>query len=158
MKYNKLTIESNKDRKRVGRGISAGQGKTAGRGTKGQNSRTGKKLRPMFQGGQRPLAQAVPKKRGFTSKRAKTQVVYIDTLNELAGKVIDNALLFENGFIASPFHSTKVINRGELTAKLDLRVQLASKSVIESIKKQGGTFTATDTPLQKSQSTEVENS
>ena len=157
MKYNELNVEPNKNRKRVGRGISAGQGKTAGRGTKGQNARTGKKLRPMFQGGQRPLAQAVPKKRGFTSNRAKTQVVYLDTLNAFDGKVVDNAFLFENGFIASPFHSVKVIKRGELGVKLDLQVQLASKSVVESIKKSGGTFTATDTPLPKSQSIEVKD-
>ena len=60
MKYNDLQVSANKNKKRVGRGISAGQGKTAGRGTKGQNARTGKKLRVMFQGGQRPLALAVP--------------------------------------------------------------------------------------------------
>ena len=56
MKYNELHIAANKDRKRVGRGIAAGGGKTAGRGTKGQNARTGKKLRPMFQGGQNCIA------------------------------------------------------------------------------------------------------
>ena len=57
-KYNELQVEANKSRKRVGRGISAGGGKTAGRGTKGQNSRTGKKLRSMFQGGQNGIKSA----------------------------------------------------------------------------------------------------
>ena len=75
MKYNELQIAANKDRKRVGRGIAAGGGKTAGRGTKGQNARTGKKLRAMFQGGQRPLAQAIPKNRGFKSLRTPAQIV-----------------------------------------------------------------------------------
>ena len=151
MKYNELQISANKTKKRVGRGIAAGQGKTAGRGTKGQKSRTGKKLRPMFQGGQRALAQAIPKNRGFKSLRTPAQVVYSDHLNDLAGKKVDNFLLFEEGYIATPFHTVKIIARGELTAKLDLRVQAASKSVIDSIKKAGGSFEKTATPLPKSQ-------
>jgi len=132
MKYNELQVSTNKDKKRVGRGISGGQGKTAGRGTKGQKARTGKKLRPMFQGGQRALAQAIPKNRGFKSLRTPAQVV-------------------EEGYIATPFHTVKVISRGELTAKLDLRVQGASKSVVEAIQKAGGTFEKVPTPIQKSQ-------
>lgn len=151
MKYNELNVTPNSNKKRVGRGISSGQGKTAGRGTKGQNARTGKKLHSMFQGGQRPLAQAVPKKRGFTSKRVEAQIVYLDSLNELAGKKVDNALLFELGYVATPFHSIKVINRGELNVKVDLRVQSASKSAIESIIKMGGSFEEVDTPMPKSQ-------
>lgn len=149
MKYNELQISANKDRKRVGRGISAGGGKTAGRGTKGQNSRTGKKLRPMFQGGQRALAQAIPKNRGFKSLRTPAQVVYADRLNDLKGKV-DNFDLFEAGLIATPFHTVKVILRGELTAKIDLKVQGASKSVQAAIKKAGGTFEKIATPIQQS--------
>jgi len=68
MKYNELQVSANKAKKRVGRGIAAGQGKTAGRGTKGQNARTGKKLRSSFQGGERPLVRAVPKARGFKTR------------------------------------------------------------------------------------------
>ena len=151
MKYNELQVLANKDKKRVGRGISGGQGKTAGRGTKGQKARTGKKLRPMFQGGQRALAQAIPKNRGFKSLRTPAQVVYADHLNAFAGKTVDNFLLFEEGYIATPFHTVKVISRGELTAKLDLRVQGASKSVVEAIQKVGGTFEKVPTPIQKSQ-------
>ena len=151
MKYNDLQAPANKDRKRVGRGIGSGHGKTAGRGTKGQNSRSGKKLRPMFQGGQRALAQAVPKNRGFKSLRTPTQIVYLDHLNAFDGKKVDSGLLFEEGYIATPFHSVKVIARGELTAKVDLKVQAASKSVVESIKKAGGTFEKVPTPIRKSQ-------
>ena len=151
MKYNELQVVSNKDRKRVGRGISAGGGKTAGRGTKGQNSRTGKKLRPMFQGGQRPLAQAVPKKRGFKSLKMPAQVVYLDRLNAFAGKMVDNAVLFEEGYISTPFHSVKVISRGELSVKVDLKIQAASKSAIEAIQKAGGTFEKVATPIRESQ-------
>ena len=153
MKYNELQVGPNKDRKRVGRGIAAGGGKTAGRGTKGQNSRTGKKLRPMFQGGQRPLAQAVPKKRGFKSLKMPAQVVYLDHLNAFAGKMVDNAVLFEEGYISTPFHSVKVISRGELSLKVDLKVQAASKSAIEAIQKAGGTFEKVATPIRESQKT-----
>jgi large subunit ribosomal protein L15 len=78
-------------------------------------------------------------------------VVYADHLNAFAGKTVDNFLLFEEGYIATPFHTVKVISRGELTAKLDLRVQGASKSVVEAIQKAGGTFEKVPTPIQKSQ-------
>lgn len=151
MKYNDLQTTPNQDKKRVGRGIAAGQGKTAGRGTKGQKARTGKKLRPMFQGGQRALAQAVPKQRGFKSHRAPAQVVYLDHLNAFDGKTVDNAVLFEEGYIATPFHTVKVIARGELSAKVTLKVQAASKSVVEAIKKAGGSFEKVATPLREKQ-------
>ena len=150
MKYNELQIDASKNKKRVGRGIAAGQGKTAGRGTKGQGSRTGKKLGVMFQGGQRALVQAVPKARGFKSLRTPAQIVYLDHLNAFDGKVVDNNTLFETGYIATPFHPVKVIARGELTGKVTLNVQAASKSVQEAIAKAGGTFTTTATPLKQS--------
>jgi large subunit ribosomal protein L15 len=149
MKYNELTAAANRDRKRVGRGISAGGGKTAGRGTKGQGSRTGKKLGAMFMGGQRSLVTAVPKHRGFKSRRVPAQIVYLDRLNDLKGTV-DNFSLFEGGYVATPFHTIKVITRGELTAKVTLKVQGASKSVVEAVVKAGGTFEKTPTPLKKS--------
>ena len=149
-KYNELQAGPNKDRKRVGRGISAGGGKTAGRGTKGQGSRTGKKLNATFQGGQRALMQAIPKARGFKSLRTPAQVVYLDHLNAFKGKTADNMTLFKAGYIATPFHTVKVIARGELTEKVTLKVQAASKSVQEAITKAGGTFEMVATPLKKS--------
>lgn len=150
MKYNELQATPNKNRKRVGRGISAGGGKTAGRGTKGQGSRTGKKLNASFQGGQRALVQAIPKNRGFKSLRTPAQVVYLDHLNIFKGKIADNMTLFEAGLISTPFHTVKVIARGELTEKITLNVQGASKSVQEAITKAGGAFKKTATPLPKS--------
>lgn len=150
MKYNELTVDANKDRKRVGRGISAGQGKTAGRGTKGQNARTGKKLRATFMGGQRSLVQAIPKKRGFTSLRVPAQVVYLEQLAAFDNKTADNASLFEAGLVATPYHTVKVILKGELTAKVTLRVQAASVNVQDAIVKAGGTFEAVKTPLKPS--------
>lgn len=150
-KYNELQVAANKGRKRVGRGIAAGGGKTAGRGTKGQGSRTGKKLGANFMGGQRSLVTAIPKHRGFKSLRTPAQIVYLDRLNDFKGKTVDNMSLFEAGYVSTPFHTVKVIARGELTTKVTLRVQAASKSVQEAIKKAGGTFEKVPTPLKKSQ-------
>ena len=140
MKYNDLTVEKNTRPNRKGRGISAGQGKTAGRGTTGQKARAGHNKMPRgFMGGQRAIMQAVPKIKGFKSFHAKAEVVYTDRLNELKGKV-DNYTLAEAGLITSPFSKVKVITRGELTAKIELETQFASKTAVEAIKKAGGTF------------------
>lgn len=151
MKYNELTVNATKSKKRVGRGIAAGQGKTAGRGTKGQNARTGSKHRPGFSGGQLPFAQAIPKKRGFTSLRTPAQVVYLDNLNEFDGKTVDNKSLYATHMIGTPFQAVKVIARGELTAKVDLQVRGASESVKAAITKAGGSFVKTDVPLRMSE-------
>lgn len=150
MKYNELQVSANKDKKRVARGIAAGQGKTAGRGTKGQGARTGKKLGAMFQGGSGALVRRAPKARGFKTLRTAAQVVYLDHLNAFAGKTVDNNSLYEAGLIATPFHTVKIIARGELTATVTLRVQAASKSVQEAIVKAGGTFEKVPTPLKQS--------
>ena len=140
MKYNDLMVEKNTRPTRKGRGISAGQGKTAGRGTKGQKARTGHRKMPAgFMGGQRAIMQAVPKLKGFKSYQKKAEVVYTDALNSLSGKV-DNFILAENSLISSPFVKVKVITRGELTAKIDLETQFASKTAIEALKKAGGSF------------------
>ncbi|MBQ2695358.1 50S ribosomal protein L15 [Candidatus Saccharibacteria bacterium] len=140
MKYNDLVVEKNTRPSRVGRGISAGQGKTAGRGTKGQKARTGHRKMPAgFMGGQRAIMQAVPKLKGFKSFHAKAEVVYTDRLNDLKGKV-DNYTLAENALISSPFVKVKIITRGELTTKIDLETQFASASAVEAIKKAGGSF------------------
>ena len=151
MKYHELQATTNKDKKRVGRGIAAGGGKTAGRGTKGQNARTGKKLRASFQGGSGPLVRRAPKGRGFKSLRTPAQVVYLDHLAVFKDKTADNFTLFEAGLIKTPFHTVKVIARGDLTEKVTLKVQAASASVKEAITKAGGSFEKVPTPLPKSQ-------
>ena len=150
MKYNELNVESNKSTKRVGRGISAGQGKTAGRGTKGQKSRTGHKKMPAgFMGGQRAFMQAIPKLKGFRSIHDKAEVVYTDVLNTLKGDV-DNFVLAENSLISSPYAKVKVIVRvEEMTSKINLKVQFASKTAIEQIKKAGGSFVKTAVPMRE---------
>ncbi len=163
MKYNELSVTKNTSSKRVGRGISAGQGKTAGRGTKGQKARTGhRKMPAMFAGNDQTALHGVPKLRGdgkgvrhFTiNTRYPVENIYADVLNNLKGKV-DNYTLAENSLISSPFVRVKLITRGELTAKIDLQTQSASKSAVEQIKKAGGSFTKTATPKRPSKKTDA---
>jgi len=146
MKYNDLTVNRNTRPTRAGRGISAGLGKTAGRGTKGQKARTGHRKMPAgFMGGQRAIMQAIPKLKGFKSLHAKAEVVYTDALNTLSGDV-DNFVLAENSLIENPFNKVKVILRGELTAKINLKTQFASKTAIVAIEKAGGKFEKVNVP------------
>ncbi len=146
MKFHELNVTKNASKKRVGRGIAAGQGKTAGRGTKGQKARTGHhKLRAGFMGGQRQLMQAVPKLKGFKSLHDKATVVYSDQLNAFSGEV-DNFALAAAKLIKTPFAKVKLVQRGELTAKLTVKTQGASKTVVAAIVKQGGKFEAVGTP------------
>ena len=146
MKYNELVVNKNTRSSRKGRGIAAGQGKTAGRGTKGQKARTGHRKMPAgFMGGQRAIMQAVPKLKGFKSFHPKAEVVYTDRLNELKGKV-DNFVLADADLISSPFVKVKILTRGELTAKIELSTQFASKTAVEAIKKAGGSFTQVAIP------------
>lgn len=140
MKYNELQVNKNTRPTRAGRGIAAGKGKTAGRGTKGQKARTGHRKMPAgFMGGQRAIMQAIPKLKGFKSIHDKATVVYTDRLNGLTGKV-DNFTMAENGLIENPYSKVKVISRGEITAKISLETQFASKTAVEAIKKAGGSF------------------
>lgn len=140
MKYNDLEVNRNTRPTRFGRGIAAGKGKTAGRGTKGQKARTGHRKMPNgFMGGQRAIMQAVPKLKGFKSLHDKATVVYTDRLNDLTGKV-DNFTLSDKGLIENPYTKVKVISRGELSTKIELETQFASKTAIEAIKKAGGSF------------------
>ena len=154
MKYNELPVNRNTRPTRAGRGISAGRGKTAGRGTKGQKARTGHSKMPAgFMGGQRAIMQAIPKLKGFKSLHDKAQVVYTDRLNDLSGK-IDNFVLADKGLIKNPYAKVKVISRGELTAKVELETQFASKTAIEAIKKAGGSFNKVAVPQRIATKTE----
>lgn len=139
MHYHELSVQQNKKPKRVGRGISAGQGKTAGRGTKGQSSRTGGKRRPGFEGGQTPLMKRLPKMRGFTSHKPKTENVYTEQLALVNGNV-DNFSLYDSGLTSSPYVNVKVILKGDVTGAVTVAVQGASKNAIAAIQKAGGSF------------------
>jgi len=147
-KYNELNITSHRSKKRVGRGISAGQGKTAGRGTKGQKSRTGKKLPPHFDaGGHEHRLSTAPKLKGFKSKRIPAQEVYSDQLDSVKGAKIDNFALYEAGFIMTPYHSVKIIARDKTACKAVVSTQGMSKSVISMLEKNGGKFEKVAVPI-----------
>lgn len=140
MKFNELTLKSHKQGKRVGRGIAAGQGKTAGRGTKGQGARTGSSRKPGFTGGQNPLMQQLPKLPGFKSKRVKAENIYLSQLDQFAGKTVTTEVLAAAGLISNPFVTVKLLNRGEVTKKVTVQVQAASAGAINALQQAGGTF------------------
>lgn len=141
MKYNELQVKNQKAPKRVGRGIAAGQGKTAGRGTKGQGARKSGGVRPGFEGGQNPLYFRFPKLRGFTSHRPKIENVYTGQLEQLSG-LVDNEVLAKAGLISSPYTRVKLIVRGDLGKKLTVKLQGASAPAIKMVEKASGSFTA----------------
>lgn len=140
MKYHELQTAKTKTAKRVGRGIAAGQGKTAGRGTKGYGSRTGSKAKPGFAGGQNPLMQALPKLPGFRSYRVAAENVYTGQLDQFAGKTVDTTALAAAGLISSPYVNVKLIAKGDLTKKVTVKLQGASESAKAAIQAAGGTF------------------
>jgi large subunit ribosomal protein L15 len=143
MKYNELILKRNKSANRVGRGISAGQGKTAGRGTKGQGARKSGGVRPGFEGGQMPLYMRVPKLRGFKSKRTPPEVVYTGQLDNIKKAIIDTSALAEAGLISSPYVNVKLILKGEIKSKKDVKITKASASAIVAVEKAGGSFNQT---------------
>lgn len=150
MKFNQLDTTSKTARTRRGRGIAAGKGKTAGRGTKGQNARKSGGVRPGFEGGQNPLMQRLPKLRGFKSKRTPAENVYTGQLNELKGAV-DNFSLADAGLISSPYVKVKVVVNGELKSKVSVKLQAASAEAIAAIKKAGGSFDVVERPSRTAQ-------
>jgi len=130
-----------KKRKRVGRGIAAGQGKTAGRGTKGQNARSGGGVRPYFEGGQLPLVRRLPHKRGFTNIfKVHYTPVNLDRLDDFAaGDEVSPTTLAGAGIIKSPREPVVILGRGELDRPLTVKVSRFSKSAREKILAAGGT-------------------
>lgn len=144
MKYNELLIAKQRSSNRAGRGIAAGRGKTAGRGTKGQGSRKSGGVRPGFEGGQMPLYMRLPHLRGFRTHKITAEQVFTGQLEALKKAIIDNQTLYDAGFITSPHTLVKLLLRGELKSKKDVRLQSASKSAIAQLTKAGGSFTKVD--------------
>lgn len=140
MKFNELNTIKQKSPKRVGRGIAAGQGKTAGRGTKGYGSRTGSKARPGFAGGQNPIMQALPKLPGFRSHKIPMENVYTDQLNAIDAKTIDGHAVAKAGLVSSAHVRIKLLTRGDITKSITVELQGASAHAVEAIEKAGGTF------------------
>lgn len=130
-----LQSQKTKNKKRVGRGLSAGQGKTAGRGTKGQNSRAGHNIPNRFEGGQTPLSMRLPKLPGFKSHRAKAAILSLDDLsaNFKDGDVVTLAILAEKKLILRSDRSVKVLNNGKLTVKISLAPGIKVSNSIEKL-------------------------
>lgn len=130
---------SNRDVKRVGRGHGSGNGKTAGKGHKGQNARSGGGVRIGFEGGQMPLARRIPK-RGFNNIFAKEYaIVNVCDLNKFKdGTVVDAELLKASGLVKKVYDGVKVLGNGELTTQLTVKAAKFSQSAVEKIEKAGG--------------------
>lgn len=126
------------DNFRRGRGHGSGNGKTAGKGHKGQKARSGAP-RPGFEGGQLPLYRRLPK-RGFTNINSKEIVaINVDTLNAFdEGAVVTVEALVEKGIIKNPKDGVKILGNGELTKKLEVKVNAFSASAAEKIQAAGG--------------------
>ena len=145
MKLNEMTSAGNEVAYRKGRGPGSGNGKTSGRGHKGQKARSGGGVRPGFEGGQMPLYRRLPK-RGFNNKRFAPQYITINIsdLEKIEGVTeVTAQVLDEQGIISVPKNNDgiKILGRGELTKKLDVKVAKFTASAKEKIEKAGGTAT-----------------
>ena len=144
MKAHELTPApgSKQPRKRVGRGIAAGQGKTSGRGQKGQGSRSSSGLPRSFEGGQMPLAQRLPKLRGFTNiNRKEYAVVNLGKLNRFeAGTEVNPQLLHDVGLVRKPLDGIKVLAAGELKVALKVSAHRISGGARKAIEAAGGSI------------------
>jgi large subunit ribosomal protein L15 len=134
---------AHKERKRVGRGIAAGQGKTSGRGQKGQGSRSSVNLPRGFEGGQMPMSMRLPKLRGFHN-RFKTEyaVVNLGKLNRYeAGSTVDEESLLATGLVGKALDGVKVLSSGGISVALNLHVTAISARARQLVEKAGGTVT-----------------
>ena len=143
MKLDSLTPVpgSTKNRKRVGRGHGSGLGKSAGRGDKGAQQRSGFKRRPWFEGGQMALARRLPR-RGFTNIfRKESQIVNLEAIESLGLGTVDPQILADNGLVRSALKPIKILGDGELKSKVTITASAFSTSAKEQIEKAGGTAT-----------------
>ncbi|AOM84541.1 50S ribosomal protein L15 [Salisediminibacterium beveridgei] len=136
----KPSVGSRKTRNRVGRGIGSGNGKTAGRGTKGQNARSGGGVRPGFEGGQMPIFRRLPK-RGFKNpNRVEYAIVNLDTLNRFEdGTEVTPELLVETGIVKNEKGGIKILGNGKLETKVSVKANKFSTTAKEAIEAAGGT-------------------
>ena len=141
MKLHELSppAKSRKSDKRLGRGVGSGWGKTAGRGTKGYNSRSGGGVRPGYEGGQMPIQRRLPK-RGFTNIfKKKIAVVNLRDLLALeSGSLVDEAALMKAGLVKGQKDGIKLLGHGEIRVALNVKVNQVSKSAREKIEAAGG--------------------
>lgn len=141
---NLSTLKPNEGSKRssfrVGRGHGSGNGKTAGKGHKGQKARSGGGVRPGFEGGQMPLYRRLPK-RGFTNRNSIEMVaINVDLLNRFEdGAVVTVEAMIEAGIIKNPRDGVKILGKGDLTKKLTVKANAFSESAKQKIEAVGGT-------------------
>jgi len=142
MKLNELSPAegSQRPRQRVGRGVGSGWGKTAGRGSKGQGSRSGGGVRPGYEGGQMPIHRRLPK-RGFTNIFKKNfAIINIRDLSRFdSGSTVDEVELVKIGLIKGTYDGVKLLGQGEIDYPLQIKVNAISKSAQDKISAAGGT-------------------
>lgn len=131
---------STKSPKRIGRGVGSGWGKTAGRGNKGHNSRSGGGVRPGFEGGQMPIHRRLPK-RGFTNIFKKEMaIINVSDLSRFeAGSVVDEAALVQNGLVKGRRDGIKLLGQGDINIALTVQINAISRSAKEKVEAAGGT-------------------
>lgn len=137
---------ANREKKRRGRGPASGQGKTGGRGHKGQKARSGGGIPPWFEGGQMPLNRRLPK-RGFTNIFKKHfQLVNLDQLEQRfeSGDTVDAAALAERGLVRKATLPVKLLGRGEITKSLTITVDKASSAAVKAVEGAGGSVTVNE--------------
>ena len=141
MRLNDLAPEKGqrKTRKRVGRGVGSGFGKTAGRGSKGQNSRSGGGVRPGYEGGQMPIHRRLPK-RGFKNHFKKTfAIVNVRDLNRFESQaVVDEVALIKSGLVKGDRDGIKILGKGEVTVPVTVRINNVSAGARQKIEAVGG--------------------
>lgn len=142
MKLNELSPAkgSRKKRQRLGRGVGSGWGKTAGRGNKGHNARSGGGVRPGFEGGQMPLHRRLPKRGFFNKFKRIYAIVNVRDLTRFdSGTVVDDAALVEAGLVKGPRDGIKLLSQGDIQVALNVKVNAVSKAAREKIEAAGGT-------------------
>ncbi len=141
MKLNELSPapNSSKNRKRIGRGVGSGHGKTACRGSKGHNARSGGGVRPGFEGGQMPIQRRLPK-RGFTNIFKKEYaIINLSDLDRFEkGSLVDEAALVREGLVKGKRVGIKLLGNGEIKQALTIQVHKASRSAQEKVLAAGG--------------------
>ena len=152
MKLNQIkdNMGSTKSRKRIGRGIGSGKGKTSGKGHKGQKSRSGVSIKG-FEGGQMPIHRRLPK-RGFTNiNRINYTELNLDNIQKLidikkidSNKIISYKTFLDLGLVKSKKAKIKLLGKGEVKVKIDIEVSASSKSAKDSVEKSGGSVLILD--------------
>jgi len=141
MKLNELSPPkgARKNRKRIGRGVGSGSGKTAGKGAKGQNARAGGGVRPGFEGGQMPLQRRLPK-RGFTNifKKKFAEINIRDLARFESGSLVDEPALVRSGLVSGKRDGIKLLGKGEIAYPLSIKVNSVSNSARAKIEAAGG--------------------